>query len=104
MDNIIERGRLYDYYGGLLTEHQRQIYEALVYNDMSLSEIASEYDISRQGVHDLIKRCDRQLNRYEEKLGLIGRSAEVGRKLDAVNDITDDKRVHALVEEIKDIL
>ena len=71
---------------------------------MSLSEIASEYDISRQGVHDLIKRCDRQLNRYEEKLGLIGRSAEVGRKLDAVNDITDDKRVHALVEEIKDIL
>ncbi len=104
MDNIIERGRLYDYYGGLLTEHQRQIYEALVYNDMSLSEIAAEHDISRQGVHDLIIRCDKQLKKYEDRLKLIERDLTVSSKLDEITDITDDKRVATLIDEIKDIL
>ncbi len=104
MDNIIERGRLYDYYGGLLTEHQRQIYEALVYNDMSLAEIAGEHDISRQGVHDLIRRCDRQLNRYEEKLKLIERDRAVCDGLDKIAGITGDDKVIKIIEEIKDIL
>lgn len=45
--------------GELLTDHQRHVYEDVVFNDMSLSEIAEEQGISRQGVHDLIKRCDR---------------------------------------------
>ncbi len=104
MDNIIERGRLYDYYGGLLTEHQRQIYEALVYNDMSLSEIAAEYDISRQGVFDLIKRCDKQLGRYEERLGLIDRDRDISIKLDKIDSLSDNKQISALIEEIKDKL
>ncbi len=104
MDNIIERGRLYDYYGGLLTEHQRQIYEALVYNDMSLAEIAGEYDISRQGVHDLIRRCDKQLNRYEEKLKLIERDREVCDRLNEIESITRDEGIVKIIDEIKDIL
>ena len=64
---------LYDFYGELLTKHQREIYEDVVINDMSLSEIAKEYNISRQGVHDLIKRCDKTLKEYEEKLHLVER-------------------------------
>ena len=104
MNNIIERGRLYDYYGGLLTEHQRQVYEALVYNDMSLAEIAGEYDISRQGVHDLIKRCDRQLYRYEEKLKLIERDRAVCDGLDEIAGMTDDDRIVKIIDKIKDIL
>ena len=56
MDDILQLTLLYDFYGELLTEHQRSIYEDVVYNDMSLSEIAEENGISRQGVHDLIKR------------------------------------------------
>ena len=55
MEKIVEQGLLYDFYGELLTEHQKQIYEAAVYNDMSLTEIADEHGISKQGVHDLIK-------------------------------------------------
>lgn len=62
---------LYDLYGELLTEHQRKVYGELVNNDMSLSEIAEQYGISRQGVHDLIKRCDKQLEGYESKLHLL---------------------------------
>ena len=55
MEKIVEQGLLYDFYGELLTEHQRNIYEGVVFNDMSLSEIAEEQGISRQGVHDLGK-------------------------------------------------
>ncbi len=64
MEKIVEQGMLYDFYGELLTEHQRKIYEDVVLNDMSLSEIAEEQGISRQGVHDLVRRCDRTLQSY----------------------------------------
>ena len=56
MEKIVEQGILYDFYGELLTQHQQKIYEDAVYHDLSLSEIAEEQGISRQGVHDLIKR------------------------------------------------
>ena len=55
MERIVEQTLLYDFYGELLNEHQRGVYEDAVFNDLSLSEIADEYGISRQGVHDLIK-------------------------------------------------
>ncbi len=75
MEKIFEQGMLYDFYGELLTEHQRSIYEDAVFNDMSLGEIAAERGISRQGVHDLIKRCDKILLDYEQKLQLVARFA-----------------------------
>ncbi len=79
MDNIVEKTLLYDYYGELLTDHRREIYEEVVFNDMSLSEAAEEYGISRQGIHDMIRRCDRAMEAYEEKLHLV-RQAESVRK------------------------
>lgn len=71
MERIVWQGLLYDFYGELLTEHQRHIYEEVVFNDLSLSEIAQEQGITRQGVHDLVKRCDKILEEYERKLHLI---------------------------------
>ncbi len=68
---IVEQSMLYDFYGELLNEHQKKIYEDVVFNDMSLAEIAKEEGISRQGVHDLIKRCDKILRDYEDKLHLV---------------------------------
>ncbi len=68
MERIVEQGLLYDFYGELLTEHQKKIYEDVVYNDLSLAEIAQENGISRQGVHDLKRRCDRLLQEYEDQL------------------------------------
>ena len=64
MEKIVEQGLLYDFYGELLTEHQRRIYEDMVLNDLSPSEIAKEQGISRQSVHDLKKRCDKILEEY----------------------------------------
>ena len=61
MERIVEQTLLYDFYGELLNEHQRNVYEDAVFNDLSLSEIADEYNISRQGVHDLIKRVSNTL-------------------------------------------
>lgn len=80
MEKIVEQGMLYDFYGELLTPHQRRIYEDVIVNDMSLSEIAEEQGISRQGVHDLVRRCDRILEEYERKLGLVQKFHETRRK------------------------
>ena len=52
MEKIVEQTLLYDFYGELLTEHQRRIYEDVVLNDYSLSEVAEDLGISRQGVQD----------------------------------------------------
>ncbi len=66
----IELSFLYDFYGPLLKENQQKIFEEYMLEDYSLAEIAAEQGITRQGVHDTIKRCSRQLRSYEEKLGL----------------------------------
>ncbi|HPF28779.1 MAG TPA: DNA-binding protein [Lachnospiraceae bacterium] len=84
MEKIIEQGILYDFYGPLLTAHQQEIYEEAVYNNLSLGEIAEEEGISRQGVHDLIKRCDKILIEYEEKLHLVERFTKSKKQLDMI--------------------
>ena len=71
MEQFVQQTLLYDFYGELLTEHQRRIYEDVVLNDYSLSEVAADLGISRQGVHDNVKRCNKILSDYEEKLHLV---------------------------------
>ena len=100
MEKIVEQGLLYDFYGELLTPHQRRIYEDAVFNDLSLSEIAQEAGISRQGVHDLIKRCDRTLEEYESKLHLMQRFSQIRQKLERIRELCDDEEVRRLTEEI----
>lgn len=90
MEKIVEQGILYDFYGELLTEHQRKLYEEAVYNDMSLSEIAEEYGISRQGVHDLLKRCDSILKGYEAKLHLVAKFNDTKEKLNQINQLAQE--------------
>ena len=90
MDKIYEQTMLFDFYGELLTEHQRRIYEDVVYHDMSLGEIAEEQGISRQGVHDLIKRCDRILQGYENKLHLVDRFAKAKQTVTRIERLTMD--------------
>ena len=90
MEKIFEQALLYDFYGDLLTEHQRQVYESAVFDDMSLGEIASEQGISRQGVHDLIKRCDKILLEYEAKLHLVERFTKAKQKIAQIEALTQD--------------
>ena len=68
MEKFVEQTLLYDFYGELLTERQQQVYESVVLEDYSLSEVAEDLGISRQGVHDMIKRCNHTLEEYESRL------------------------------------
>jgi len=90
MEKIVEQGLLYDFYGELLTEHQKKIYEDVVYNDLSLAEIAQENGISRQGVHDMVRRCNRTLQGYEDKLHLIERFMQVKVNVSKLQELTED--------------
>ena len=91
MEKIVEQGLLYDFYGELLTEHQKKIYEDVVYNDLSLAEIAKESGISRQGVHDLVRRCSRILQDYEDKLHLVQRFMKIKENIGQLEKLTADE-------------
>ena len=67
MDRIVEKSLLFDFYGELLTQHQKDVYGEYIQNDLSPTEIASIRGISRQGAHDLIKRCEKILTDYVKK-------------------------------------
>jgi len=86
MEKFVEQGYLYDFYGELLTERQQQVYESVVLEDYSLSEVAEELGISRQGVHDMIKRCNKTLEEYEQKLHLVEKFLSVKEKVSKIDD------------------
>ncbi len=95
MEKIVEQAILYDFYGALLNEHQRTIFEEYVLDNLSLSEIAEERGISRQGVHDLIRRIDKSLNSYEDRLHLVKKFMAIKDKVNEINmlsrSMTSDK-------------
>lgn len=77
---------LLDFYGDMLTDKQRDVVEAYYNEDLSLAEIASDRDITRQGVRDAIKRAEQQLLEMEDRLGLAKRFQGMQ---DALRDICD---------------
>ena len=91
MDEILKQSLLYDFYGELLTEHQKEIYEQFIVEDLSLSEIAKDAGISRQGVHDLIKRCNKILEEYEAKLHLVEKFLSVKEKVHRLNTLLEEE-------------
>lgn len=111
---------LYDFYGQLLTEKQQEAIEMYYNEDLSLAEIASECNISRQGVRDSIKRGEMQLYDFENALGLAKKFTEIKNKLEEISNISFDlesnnisfystgdimkraKRISDLCKEIKD--
>ena len=106
MERKVMQTYLYDFYGELLTDHQRDIYEEFVLDDLSLSEIAQEEGISRQGVHDLVKRCDRILEGYEGKLHLLERflnTKEKVSKIRALSQNYQDQKESVVMAEIEAI-
>ena len=89
MDEILKQTLLYDFYGELLTAHQKEIYEEVILDDCSLSEVAEAHGISRQGVHDLIKRCQKMLEGYEEKLKLVEKFCTIKDKVEQIEKLTN---------------
>ena len=92
MDQKLEQAYLYDFYGELLKERQRRIYEDFIFNDLSLGEIAQEEGISRQGVHDMVKRCTKVLEGYEQRLHLVQKFLSTKQRVE---------QIHVLVSEFR---
>ena len=106
MEEKLEQAYLYDFYGELLNEHQRQVYEDVVLNDFSLSEVVAARGISRQGVADLIKRCNKKLLDYEAKLHLVEKFMSIKSDIRRIHELTNDfKKSHneLLMNEIEAI-
>jgi predicted DNA-binding protein YlxM (UPF0122 family) len=104
IDKIVELSMLYDFYGELLKEHQKQIFEDYVLNDLTLSEIADEQGISRQGVHDIVKRCSKQLVSYEEKLCLIEKFVQTKNKVNQINEIAYEVKTSGDLSRVEEII
>ena len=103
VNGLLEQALLYDFYGELLTEHQKEIYEQFVLEDLSLSEIAESEGISRQGVHDLIKRCNKLLEGYEAKLHLVEKFLSVKEKVQKINELLDSESEDPVIRNVRQI-
>lgn len=110
MERILEKTLLYDFYGELLTDQQKRVYEAFVLEDMSESEIGRDQGISRQGVHDMMKRCNKKLEEYERKLQLVAkfvktqeRVAKINRCAKEILEQNQSSQLASSIEEIENI-
>ena len=79
---------LYDFYGELLTDRQKEFFDLYYNEDLSLAEIAENAGISRQGVRDVIVRAEGVMQEIEDKTGLIRRFEQVRGHLDAIEQAT----------------
>lgn len=95
MEEIVYLNSLYDYYKNLLTEKQQQYFEDYYQNNLTLSEIADNYGISRNAVHKQLKDVTNLLNNYEQKLQIV----EKNRKI--ISLVKNDEK---LLKEIEGII
>ena len=90
MDSIVEKSLLFDFYGELLTEHQKRVYSEYIQNDLSVTEMAGLLGISRQGAHDMIRRCEKILNGYEKRLALVSHYRKVKKMVKEIQQCAID--------------
>lgn len=115
-EDHLHRSMLLDYYGDLLTARQRECYELHYNEDLSLSEIAEQCGISRQGVWDNIRRASDTMEKLEEKTGLIRRQrntisrlqtvaarlASLEERLEKRGDLSGDQEVSELLRQLRE--
>lgn len=95
MEDFAKTSMLFDIYGGLLTDKKKRVMEMYHEDDMSLSEIAEELEVSRAAVHDSLRSAERLLCSYEDKLGIL---ADYLRK----EKLADELRTY--ISEARDLL
>ena len=108
MEKIVEVSMLCQLYGKLLTEKQYEFIDDYYNNDLSLSEIAENNEITRQAVRDIIKKGEKKLFEYEEKLMFMKRTLNQEKKIEkALSELTkiqknySDKQIASVLESIK---
>ena len=98
MEDVIYYNELYDLYGKLLTDKQRKYFEDYYFNNLSLGEMAEEYNVSRNAIFKQIHNVVDKLKDYEEKLGLYSKKEELIHIIDGI----DNKEVVDKITELVD--
>ena len=108
MEEKVKISMLCEFYGKLLTEKQYEFINDYYNNDLSLSEIAENNNITRQAVRDIIKKGEKKLFEYEEKLRFMKRTLNQEKKIEeALSELTkiqkdySDKQIASVLESIK---
>lgn len=104
LQEVYELSMLYDFYGELLGDHKKRIFEDYILNDLSLAEIADNTGMSRQGVHDAIKRCTKALRGYEEKLRLAEKFEGAKHLVGEIRQISEEITQTGDVGRIREIV
>ena len=108
MEDMIERraylADLFDIYGELLTDKQRQMFDLYHQNDFSLGEIAEECEVSRQAVFDIIKRTEHTLEEYEQKLGLAEKNRERRVAVERLSQLLDEWPNQEQLGEVRQLI
>lgn len=106
-NKTIEMTLLFDFFGDLLTEKQRDYFDLYYNDDLSLSEIAEQNGISRQGVRDLIVRAENTLRSFEEKTGVVERFSNMSKLIDELEcdasnilNLTNNEQIQALANDM----
>ncbi|MGI6067059.1 MAG: YlxM family DNA-binding protein [Bacillota bacterium] len=113
IEKLARMAMLYDFYGQLLTAKQQRMMELFYHDDLSLSEIAQEYGISRQAVYDILKRTEKILEGYERKLQLLEKFQEQEKRIARIRELvilTQETRnldylshISAIIQEINEL-
>lgn len=104
MEEKVRDGLLFDFYGDLLSEKQKNIYRAYAYEDLSLSEMADEFGMTRQGISETIHRATKNLREYEERLGLEAQYRQVKALAEDIEASDDAEVCHAKAKKILELL
>lgn len=105
--DALEMALLLDYYGGMLTDKQRDCFDMRYNQDLSLAEIAEELGVSRQGVHDNLNRAEALLRNMEEKTGCVSRDMKCRMAAGRIAALADGLKEHSdpdVAEAAKKIL
>ena len=98
MDERNELIMLYDYYGQLLTDSQREYFEDYYFNNFSLGEIAEKLDISRNAVHKQLKTAIDKLKLYEKELQIISKKEEIYKELAKIDNEDVKNKIIDIIE------
>lgn len=99
LDKVFRMGVLIDYYGALLTDKQQYCLEMHYLHDLSLAEIAEELQVSRQAIHDILRRAEQILIEYEDKLRLVERREQERLLLREIYDLLNGMPVNSVQQD-----
>lgn len=95
----IELSILFDFYGDLLNDNNKEVFVEYIFNDLSLSEIAENKGITRQGIHDIIKRTNKKLREYEDSLHLVKKFKTIEERVNSIKGLID--KLEQITEEVQ---